>query len=164
MWPVINLSALIGWNILSSLNVVTSTNERNQIYNPTESHHNGVCTKYINFLNVFQPEKIIIFTTIICRNRVTYCSIASLIIKKEWCYLNQLHCTGCYGCCLSSLSFITIPSLTDHEMECKTYPIVMIRCVASYHTISHHIYTSARTTRIFLVALDYCRDMEVRNS
>ena len=25
MWPVINLSALIGWNILSSLNAVTST-------------------------------------------------------------------------------------------------------------------------------------------
>ena len=33
MWPVINSSALIGWNILSSLNAVNSTNERNQIYN-----------------------------------------------------------------------------------------------------------------------------------
>ena len=34
MWrPVINSSALIGWNIHSSLNTVISTNERNQIYN-----------------------------------------------------------------------------------------------------------------------------------
>ena len=40
MWPVINSSALIGWNILSSLNAELSTNERIQIitghmvYNP----------------------------------------------------------------------------------------------------------------------------------
>ena len=40
MWPVINLSASIGWSILSSLNAVLSTNERIQIitghmvYNP----------------------------------------------------------------------------------------------------------------------------------
>ena len=33
MWPVMNLSAQIGWNILSNLNAVISTNERNQIYN-----------------------------------------------------------------------------------------------------------------------------------
>ena len=33
MWPVKNLSALIGWNILSSLNALILTNERNQIYN-----------------------------------------------------------------------------------------------------------------------------------
>ena len=31
MWPVINSIALIGWNILSSLGAVISTNERNQI-------------------------------------------------------------------------------------------------------------------------------------
>ena len=30
MWPVINLSALIGLNILSSLNAVISNNERNR--------------------------------------------------------------------------------------------------------------------------------------
>ena len=35
MWPVINLSALIGWNILSSLNAVISTNEKNWIHNST---------------------------------------------------------------------------------------------------------------------------------
>ena len=34
MWPVINSNAAIVWNILSSLNAVISTNERNQIYNP----------------------------------------------------------------------------------------------------------------------------------
>ena len=33
MWPVMNSSARIGWNILSSLKAVISTNERNQIYN-----------------------------------------------------------------------------------------------------------------------------------
>ena len=34
MWPIMNLSHLIVWNILSSLNdVVISTNERNQTYN-----------------------------------------------------------------------------------------------------------------------------------
>ena len=33
MWPIKNLRALIGWNILSSLNAVISTNEKNQIYN-----------------------------------------------------------------------------------------------------------------------------------
>ena len=33
MWPVINSSALIGWNILSSLNAVISTIESTQIYN-----------------------------------------------------------------------------------------------------------------------------------
>ena len=33
MWLVMNSSALIGWNILSSLNAAISTNERNQIYN-----------------------------------------------------------------------------------------------------------------------------------
>ena len=31
MWPVINSSAPIGWNILSSLNAVISTNERSWI-------------------------------------------------------------------------------------------------------------------------------------
>ena len=31
MWPVIDLSVLIGWNILSSLNAIVSTNEKNQI-------------------------------------------------------------------------------------------------------------------------------------
>ena len=43
MWPVENSSALIGWNILSSLNAVISTNERNRIYN--RSH--GFITRLI---------------------------------------------------------------------------------------------------------------------
>ena len=30
MWPVINSSDVIGWNILSSLNAAISANERNQ--------------------------------------------------------------------------------------------------------------------------------------
>ena len=33
MWPATIWIALIGLNILSSLNVVISTNEKNQIYN-----------------------------------------------------------------------------------------------------------------------------------
>ena len=32
MWPVIDLSVLIGWNILSSLNAVITNDEKNQIY------------------------------------------------------------------------------------------------------------------------------------
>ena len=33
MFPVINSSALIGWNVLSSLNAVVSTTEKNRILN-----------------------------------------------------------------------------------------------------------------------------------
>ena len=33
MWPVVKLSAIIGWNILSNRNDVISTNEWSQIYN-----------------------------------------------------------------------------------------------------------------------------------
>jgi hypothetical protein len=40
MWPVINSSVLIGWNILSSLNAVTSTNERNRIYKRSHMVYN----------------------------------------------------------------------------------------------------------------------------
>ena len=36
MWPVIKSSALIGWIILSSLNAVISTNERNRTYNRSQ--------------------------------------------------------------------------------------------------------------------------------